>query len=290
MIKFQIFRYYRNNNGGILLEVLISLGISGLLINLWQNQFRTTLKVSKENHSIHSETYKVLKLKQYLFQITEDLNTHPLHFLPVIHTNGRIRFSDSSINPVNRLKNNPPAKRSEALTAYLPDIKQIYIVKSFQNSSEIRACKLDASTVKYKYRSFIGVSADSLTEFRGKRSHYYDNCFNFKLYKQKSMLFKQSASPTSIHMLIPLKRIYTFYLSRKGDIRYLSHSGSENIENQPLISNVKSLQFKDSYNNHTGIYELTASIRFKNSNRKVREITVRNTLSRKTHYSFILGS
>lgn len=245
------------------LEILISLLILAPVMcgvtQMLHHQAKT-YRIIKDHAD--SQT-NILKFLLRIEKIMADIDLHTLPIFPIIHKNSKIEFSDGSINPIMTAHGNKkPDQKSDAITSARFNLYSTQTVLSQTTSQagiETYSCMRFGNYWNQSgVHSFIGIvgSSSKLIELTGKLSRTTSSdkypgkyCYQGSLKQEKSMLFSSNLllEGEVINFLIPIDDLYTLYLDRQHVLHYLGHSGQSNIENQPIIQNLKQINFDSQY-------------------------------------------
>lgn len=180
--------------------------------------------------------------------VMHDLDTTRLPIYPRIHQNGSITDTEGAKNIISlRSDKLAPSDKSEAITVIKLINSEILDLRSFDNHShQLRACSRFGLAINLSaVRSMVGISTSAINEFRISKVHpkRLARCFTLELSATKSMILPSSHKSELpwIRSLIPVERIYTLYLDRNLNFRYLGHNGISNIENQPIATKIKTI-------------------------------------------------
>jgi len=275
-------------------EFLVSLFIglsllSGIAAGL-HHFILTEAKLRLESH----ENYVYIRIRNLLEQVIDDLDSHRFELGPRVHRNGLITFTDNTPNPVSSLSgDNAPHPESDAVTGLGLDAAQSYRIKDAEkkgNNFEYFACR-ESNTGQHSSdkRSYIGISSDGYVELTGTSTSQAGSCRIFNLSPTPSMSVpQQNVDPLWVRKLVPINRHYTIYLSRDLHLRYLSHNGAANIENQPMISEAGKLKLSLEFFFDNRITGITAEV-FSLTGREKKFAAV-NNLARLKHYNFLFNN
>ncbi|RMG44865.1 MAG: hypothetical protein D6719_01055 [Candidatus Dadabacteria bacterium] len=257
------------------MERLLSL----LIASITAAAILSALKVSLEHFQVitrnYSNTYRSERIKNEISRIVSSLDAHTLYIMPVIHKNGLIRLSDgTSFKAISNSKNHPPERNSSAISAITIDPERAYRITerktSASGSALLRACPIykNNSADKRPIRAWLALGASGIIYSKGKSEPVAatDGCRKFYLKKAKSaVLPSQPGDLLYSSFLIAVASEYTLYLDTYSTLRYASHPAAKLIENQPVITGLKSIDFHSSYSPDTGQVRISAKWRFKNS-------------------------
>lgn len=265
----------QSTNGFIQLEALISLSIIAPILTAITALLLQALYQYYKSHTDYLSQYTSIQARHSFEQAIRAPDS--LSFLPSarIHKNGIITFTDDSANNVTHSKSTTkPSLESDALTtaqAIASNMLQVMTVENLGDQKLYTACALyphhfqkdKESSFLYRERSYFGISTEGIFELVGQAwltSESSDQiCRTLELTHQKSMLFETKAPIAPVIKIIPLASLYTLYKDQNGILRYLSHRGVQNIENQPLeeyFSNIK-ISKKLNIQINTQLYTLT---------------------------------
>lgn len=266
-------------NGITTIEVVVALAVSMPLLTLFATGFHHSVYTYHKVTKTYRNYQTYLRTKDLFEQVMYDLDSHPFKLLPKIHQNGAIKFSDGTLNQLHRT----PNKKSDAITILRLDMLASHQVTEAK-SGQLTACaRYEHNFSPQEYKGYLGIHANGFTELVGEVSNTNSLCKEFLLVSTKSMM----VPPTSGNVLaiIPITQHYTLYVDNKHQLRYLSHEGANNIENQPIVKNIKKLSL--GYTMINSIVELKGIIEFKDG--KQKSFTVFNRIGRGEHYNALLN-
>ena len=232
------------------LEVLVSISLSVIFLSLLSRIYFSTLhfKLSAEA-TVEARSIESV-FNGYLARIIRDYDSHPLLLPPIIHPNGRVRYSDGTYNQVvfgpERLQPDP---LSSAITIIAPDFELAMKVDSDTEieSSSLVGCNQDRRALDIELvRSVIAIGIDGIWEARVIAISRIgaEGCYRFHLTSEQGMFLPglPAQALPFIRRIVPIGELYTIYLARDGELRYLGHAGRINIENQPIISGLSTFK------------------------------------------------
>jgi len=238
--------------GHTLISFIIGSALAALLTTLLladaHHLFSLQMEISLRSQMIQME----IKLREILDAIARDTDSHPLDILPRVHKGNQIRYADGELNPISSHSTiNGPIVGSDAISSLsLKSMELLKVLSVTQKGSgfEYYVCSIFKSPVpSNEEEAFIGINADGPVYLRGsiKSARGKSACFILELKQQKNMLvnLRCNLAPLGARLLIPIEKEYTLYLSKKAELRYLGHLGSQNIENQPLFASISELHF-----------------------------------------------
>ena len=251
--------------GYTVLELIISLaliapiavGIAQFSVLLGKNYY--TLKAQYES------TRAIARSLDLIETAFRRLDSYPLDISPRIHSVGNITYTDNSVNPVVN-SSKVPDTISDALTSISVSSNSIYRITNYQKigqNLEYTAClPFESNVHNTKAKTFIGLSSENNFELVGQSQRILGQarCRKFSLRHTKSMIIPDlgQSDLDLIKVLLPVASYSTLYLDQSGILRYLSHRGTTNIENQPLVEKLKKISF--SLNRTQDFYELNTKI------------------------------
>ena len=244
----------------------------------------TALRASREE----------LQLREIMLRLSNDLDTHQLSCGLKVHKNGKILFADGSTNPVMHSSNRPTPESDAVSVLSLESSTALKVLDAESNNAyfDYYACegmeklKLDDELT----RSFIGLSLDSVVYMKGPVSKSgRKGCYRLHLSTPRNMFVDSSETGSSIlvRVLVPVKDEYSWYLSEKGELRYLGHEGSLNVENQPTDLTFQSINFSLRADTSSGVLSLKGDFRV--SEKHELTLAASPVLARKSHVNFLLG-
>jgi prepilin-type N-terminal cleavage/methylation domain-containing protein len=242
-----------NKKGFSLLELLCALAITTpCLIALTftaQKQIHLWITSKKQIESIKS----TVKAQLTIDNVIETMDEHTLPVFPIIHKHSNIRYTDQHQNPImqSSIKTRPNIE-SDALTYSKLDLASALIVKT-GSITEMQACLRFKHTWEHnKSHSLLALYNDKIVELKVIRisldnteENLYGKCYRLYLSESRSMLTAPSINLNNKapQLLIPILDLHTLYVDKHNQLRILSHVGNNNIENQPIVTNIEKIRF-----------------------------------------------
>ena len=286
---------FGDSHGMTLLEFLISTLLISLISIILYSALFGLIRQQAVIKDIYQEIYAYMRFKRVIRDVVGSLDQHRLLLLPRIHRNNNIRHTDNSSNQImHAAGNRVPAVGSDALTSLaIATLNTHDVVELTLEANQLLAIacpRFENGFNGERFRSFLGISIDGMTELRGstRSVRQMRPCREFTLTSvSKSMLLDQADSLANIRVIIPIERQTTVYLDHGAEVRLLTHDGKRNIANQPMFSKVSSMHFSLQPAVDNSIFLLSGSIRFPSK----REYRVRTAtqLGRSKHYNFLLN-
>ncbi len=225
--------------GFVTLEALVSLLVGSILLLSVGSALHHTvfsyLFISKERRLY----FEAMQLKSSLQSLLSQYDGHAFAIQPRIHPNGAVTFTDASSNPV-MTSAHPPSPESTAITGLelvLADAIKVIPLTFGPGVVSFRGCKKSGGAFTPNlYQGYLGFSMQAAYELDGPVMAESANCYRLNLATSKSMSIMPSdpAKLANLRLIVPILAHYTIYQASTGELRYLSHKGSQNIENQPL--------------------------------------------------------
>lgn len=278
-----------------LLEVLIALVLSLALLAPAASLLGQIANFISRYLTLSSDYHSQIRLESILRQSVQDSDSHRLSIYARIHKWGQITFTDQSLNPVmfGTLK---PSPDSDAISSmYLESQNRLRIIEqSFTGQYlQLKACLLAQPSFLYaEIRSFLALSAEGFAELKTESvsNSFKPGCYDLVLQTTKSILIPpcQECAQDNWSMLLPIRRIYSIYLDQDLELRYLSHVGESNIENQPLLLSTRLEKILITPQNLYGLSFFNFKLSYKN--RSERELWLNNILAREGHYNLLANS
>ena len=288
-----IDRKFSSTDGFSTLSLLVALAIcAGIAIAASTSVFNLLRTLAAARFE-RSTTTRILTMDALLESVMHDLDSSTLAISARVHSAGRISASDGSLNAItSRNDALAPMPSSDAITAYsLLTSQTLDIEQIDQLGSSFRACSRYGERLSIDpLRTVIGVSAHANWEFKvlSKQPRRAAKCVTLRLAPTPSMILP-SANLTDlpwIRTIIPVRRVYTFYLDRNETLRYLGHSGTTNIENQPVLTQLKALNLSLTLS-PDGLFALNAII--ENERRSAHALLATSQLARRPHLFTLLA-
>lgn len=291
----------RSESARALLELIIALIIAlPLLLGITQ----TSTHFAKSLHTIKlktSQIYIETKVQNEIGTITEQLDLHRLNIPPRIHTNGRITYSNGAPNPVSlRTDLLKPSRSSDAITTYtLSGIQELRIVDTDYSAipTIFYTClAYDLTGLNLKkiqdHEIFVGITTAGYVELTGSAIAWNGvsgkKCYAVALSTNDGMIGQKNSLHhlPFIKLLFPVDRIYTLYIDQVGRLRYLGHRGILNIENQPILEGVNSLNLSLDYFPLPAHIRIKSTLKLPNNNKPLITTSV-SKLGRLTNFNFL---
>lgn len=237
----------RSEIGVSLLELVVGLLLLSLAFVVLLHSLRVSSKAQSTLSQKLAEEIILSRSEDALKQAVTALDSHRLNIPPRVHKNGSIRSTDGSVFQLaGRFQ---PRRNSDAITAIelVPQhtLRIIELSESNQGVS-IVGCPRYRSRVSYtQYRSMLGLHPDGFLELpiTSRSQSSYQNCLQLDLRFDRSLIVagQLRAARGNILTLVPIKRVFTYYVDGDGRLRYLSTIGSTAIENQPVLAGLGKL-------------------------------------------------
>lgn len=279
----------------MLLSLTLTLSLVGLLIaNLKQivllNQ---KIRLSLKNDQVSA------KLAALILKINQDLDTNRFELIPRIHSNGVITYTDGTLCSTSTQNLLQPKSNSSAIsTLKISSIKSLKVIS--HSANQFVACFVypqQASQLDFDpqtLKGYLGITIDGFAELIGTTTanNSNNNCFDLNLNLTKSMQIPepQITAINAIKLLIPIEENYTLYLDKLDQLRFLSHKGGSNLENQPIIKGLKQINFNLETNQ--AITKISAQIDFIFGIKS--QFSARNSLAKNLNssnfYNFLLNN
>lgn len=226
-------------------ETLVCLLISAPLMLCALVLLTSACRAHVKLNSVERKVDAVSRIHALLTQALHALDSAPFDFTPRLHLAGRITFSDGTDNPVmhgSALHRPHPA--GDAFTALRLDLKNSFSVHAAAWSGAhltLDACpRFGFAPAGFDdYRSYLVLSIDRFFEAvpaAAPAEISPARCRRFDLQAQRSMAAETSPPGGVPLVLMPVCDLWTIYVDRERTLRYLSHAGARNIENQPLMA------------------------------------------------------
>lgn len=226
--------------GASLFELLIGLTLFGLVSFLILNEIargsQIHMKLTQQYElSIHESHMKALVQRGILEQSSQRL------YFPKLHTSGHIKLLNGKRLPMSAAQS--PQIQSDAISFLQIHPDTIFKVTQ---TNPLTACALSGASVQLdKYQSFLIISSDGVSEAVGK-ARGNGPCRSFSI-RLTDGIFTEAKTVGDLSFgraIIPVERIYTLYMSRRGELRYVGHLGSKIIENQPVLKSTAPIKFE----------------------------------------------
>ncbi len=275
------------------LSIVIALGLSTAVIAGLVYLLGVCLRADVKFHSLASDTYISLRVFHALQRVISGLDSHRFEIYPVIHKNGIIGLIDQSPNSVMSgtatLRPKPDSDAITALKLNHVDALRISECRSSGMELTIKSCySVAATSHSSSYKSYVGVGNSGFFEFAFLKKAG-GNCPTLELQAVESMSLKspQHEQLCLIHKLIPIEELYTLYVDNLGQLRYLSHVGPNNIENQPIIGGLDRLSLATKPAISNSLLQLDTSILTKSG--RQRNYSFINHLGRLPIFTYLLN-
>lgn len=254
------------------LELLTALGICLPLLAALSVGLTSEIDAYRALRKQHAEESTLLRVEELLQHAALDGDSAPWAPAHRIHRNGRVSLYDGTPNNImSAAAARRPLAGSDAITSASYDLEHSLSVRTahLQGSVlRVTACpRYRAASTPRKAASLLGLSADGAFEVlpREREITPGSGCRTLRLRAAKSMLTPAASllDLRLIRLLVPIIRLRTLYIDRDGQLRHLSHRGSENSENQPVLSGMETMRLRISNIAPWNILALHASVRSK---------------------------
>ena len=280
--------------GASLVELIFALAVSSALALSGALLLSTSSRFAVRSYQHAERHHALLRLESMLRYAIEGLDSHRLDLAPRIHTAGWIRFTDGSLSPVMSGSRRPHATSDALSAAWLlsADSLEVRAVSASAISAYAAACaKYKDSISLAAVRSMVALSVEGLQELklRSALPNGTPGCYALNLERSKSMLVPECSECGlgNIHALIPVQEIFTLYHDRQSQLRYLSHSGDEILENQPLVLGPKLRKIELNLSTAYALHFLAVRTEFEDTLPALASF--HNTLAREAHYNLLLN-
>lgn len=281
--------------GFTLISFLFSAFLSAIMILCLARTAHSFVLTSYKFQKDAKEQKALLNIHSILEQIALDLDSHRLKIRPIIHKIGNISFPDGSPNSV--ISSSVPIRPSDkgnaisSISLKSNSILRVSEVSASINTHIYRACSIaNDIAISDDPLSFIGLSINGLVYLKGQIQSISNSppCFELHLGQSKNMFLKEQNHliPLTVRLLIPVAEEYTIYLSNDNELRYLQHSGAENIENHPIITGISEILFSDSLSSQS-LCSMQAIVKFP---RGAYTISASASLSRKNFLNILFNT
>ena len=279
-----------NKAGFSYLELLLFMGLGLPLVSILVLTLNRNIILKSRVYDISQNLQSQIQAKGYYERVISDLDLHRIKLLPIIHRSGAIHYKNDSLNTVSKRTDNlRPTENSDAITSIRISAKNSFKIisrKKVGNLVEFTACPIfNLESLTQEIKAVIALSPSGFAELVGSSSRLdtHKNCRMFTL----SPVVSMSTAAVSIEQalsssaLIPIIAHYTLYVDSSSQLRYLSHLGEQNIENQPLIKNINKVSLV--LTQHNGSFHLL-KVQIAAGSSIPLEFNLSNHLSRK-HFS-----
>lgn len=231
--------------GFSLLEILITLSVVSVISLSLVKAFLSSAKTSITLSNFNNESYISLKTFQHFKKIARDIDSYYLDQMYKIHDKGAVLFADGSQNAIMQSKDQTPELNSNAITVVRLKSNNLLGVKELIKNGTVYSLKACLTNENENLqindiRNYLAISSDGIFETIGNLSTIGKTCASGEIQSTKSMLWRNSDSIT-IAILIPIESLYTIYLNSRRELRLLGHAGEKNIENQPLLMGISTV-------------------------------------------------
>lgn len=290
-----------SSRGFTLTETIVSLAISTCVISSIFSLFTKMSKQYKVIVETSSQTNIHQRISELALEIIRNYDSYPFLLRPRVHKKGLITYNDGSPNHImNGALNRRPHPNSDAITSYKAEISGTIRVtqsKILSNSVNFEGCQRHNTLFDItRYQTYLGISADGLYELTPTSHKHLSQpyspgpCHLIQFSLEKSMMASKLSinSIYTIKYIVPLRELYTIYIDRENNLRYLSHRGHSNIENQPIVENAPPLLISIFPSNDNKLLNLKITTTPKYLPR-FPPISLLNHLSHTTYLSFLLN-
>jgi hypothetical protein len=242
-----------------------------------------------------TEINQQLQFVNLIKLVTRDLDSHRYRINPRVHKSGRITYFNGEINPIsNSTRVTSPSIKSDAVTGLRVDMHQVLRKQAFAGNN-ITLCSRWANRLSELElaNGFVAVTADGIFEYSVTNLAYLQGrqCVTATVSMVQSMSLPYLPHirniTETVRYLIPIIDHYTFYVDTNDTLRYLSHAGPRNIENQPIMSDYGELFFRieESYGETlVGVFG-----RLSRNGRELSEYSRVNLLGREPYWASLLN-
>lgn len=233
------------DDGWSVLEVIITLGITGLLLASNFPTIRAALKWRTELTLVARRDHDLLHAKLLLSQSFSELDTHRMVDGVRIQF-GELRLENGALLSVHQAaeKLRPDSASNTITLLALRNPEFLYLSELSQIGTGTIAGKICSAPQMADAKGVLGISPDGFAELLILAINSLGgDCYTLSLQQRPSLLFAELDIRT-IRAVAVIKSVRSFYLSNGGDLRIVDTIGDKIIQNQPLISAIGNFRIK----------------------------------------------
>lgn len=105
------------------------------------------------------------------------------------------------------------------------------------------ACGFTMRPAPSQFRSYVALGVSGAVQLVGTARTTGTGCLELSAQAVPGLVSDPgSVLPSSLHKLVPVEREYSLFIDTSGQLRLSSHTGSRILENQPLLSGLRSMR------------------------------------------------
>ena len=277
------------NRGTTLLETLFGLALSSLTLSLVAIVFMRLQAYYQNETERHREISTLSIFRGHFQRIASNIDSLRHNTTPVVHLNGAVRLADGTPHTIMNLSAvSRPKVGSDAISSI--EVSASHALEVRSSKMQMGALSLDVCP-RYKAiqkidrpKSFLALSFNNSYQLIPSVSSkiYFEKCSTINLLPIPSVFFKTPRTETlpEALLLVPIISEFTIYIDRSDQLRYISHTGLNLQENQPIARSLKQLGFSlDNFKIGAGSFiRLKSQITLRG--RKTKTFELNNLLSR----------
>lgn len=224
----------------ILVALPIALGLSAALVSTLHRSAAGT----KEARRLESRELAILKTGVHLTRLMEDLDRHRFALSPRVHRNGIVTTANGAPLILSRNARLAPGPGSDAISGIRLSLERTHDVETWAGGETIsaRACPRYGTSLEGADR-VAGLAPDGIFEYRVTASRPHFDCELVTLVPEEGVMLE--SSPSSVPgTIVPIDSEHTLYVSSSDELRFVTHSGTRNVENQPLVEGISKLRLQ----------------------------------------------
>lgn len=273
----------KHNLGFTYLETLLSVFLSASILTsiavITKLEFSDYYLAKEFFHKI----YITSKTNAILRKIIKDIDAHNFNILPKIHLNN-ISYSSGVLSNISKrtdeLKNDT---KSNAISYFKLNMENLLKTTHFQNNTFYICPYFKKSVSLNDIRTFLALTSDDY--FEVSLNVTKDNkCYIAKIIDSKSILFNEAPKNIKFISFIPIESTYTIYLAKNKTLRFVTHKNNQEVENQPILQNVESINFLESVKDN--FYTLSCKVKAYKKDKKEILLSLDNLLQRTLPFNF----
>jgi hypothetical protein len=241
----------------MLLEKILAIFLATTLTALLLENLATPLRVTQELREKNSSLQNIIAMDGILREIIQHTDQHRLPLFPKFHPHGEIRFADGVVHPLSsRNDEHKPAQESDAIT-----VLQIEPGKMLRLSAEGRICDSFSSPqhiIAYTGSGWYEAEVSRITDppCSEVAIQTYARSIFFLQPEEENGSMKNL--PKRPFLLLPIRSITTYYVSKGRTFRLAQHRGESITENQPVLENAPEMRLSSELDSY-GRYHLSVS-------------------------------
>lgn len=273
------------DTGYLLLEIAVLLVVTVPLVLALAHAIGVAAALRSETAQFARGVTAYLRTQASVGRAIAHLEGHRFPFGLTVHPPGRLHWTSGVPHPLS----GHVALDSTPLSALDLILPATATITDRAPTGELRATSVWGESIPTETRLFLGIGGEHVALLSGSARRTGHTPLRYELTVHVVPSVTVPASPldlAAVRLCIPVRREYSLFVDRAGQLRYISHAGAATLENQPLLRGLKRLTFTETPAKPTlpAGYHATIVTRDK----RVRSASFVPTVGRRPLHTFVL--